>query len=318
MNRTPLHCSVCTPEQLKSLTSNLATSLAFRFLHPADEPDRENAFDGLVALCWKAKGNLYIPARVWERLPSIARAGEDSPGEVRYGGTLYACTREFIEDFVLEYFARYHGASEEQILDAALHDRFRYIGRRLYSRMIDEIQKRSANHEPVPNRFIPDADGNEVVVAGDRPESVSVTPDYVSMLADAPGRTNFSTPLEFIRAREPSLTDALGGKNYAVLEAQAEAFPAAFEGTDQAAKSALTRAIARRRAVSLVQARADKRQLLAEVSEEMRRGNCDLNDLHTFLARGDDEHTLRQDYISGDGRRRRSIRMRIILPREHK
>jgi hypothetical protein len=299
--------------------------LAFRFLHPADEQDRENAFDGLVALCWKAKGNLYIPARVWERLPSIARAGEDSPGEVRYGGTLYACTREFIEDFVLEYLERYHGASEEQILDAALANKFRYIGRRLYSRMIDEIRRRKAlkNQEPVPSRFIPDADGNEVVVAAVRPspsaawtpESVSITPDYVSMLADAPGRTNFSTPLEFIRAREPSLTDALGGKNYAVLLAQAEVFPAAFEGSDQAAKSALTRAIARRRAVSEVQARTDKRELLARVSEEMREGNASLNDLHAFLARGDDEHTLRQEYISGDGRRRRSIRMRIELHR---
>jgi len=315
MNRIPPHCSVCTPEQLKLLMSDLATLLAFRFLRPADEQDRDDAFDGLVALCWRAKGNLAIFARVWERLPSIARAagdwdgdserlpsiamatgewdgdGSDTGGKLRLGRTPYACTREFIEDFVLEYFAPYHGQSEAQILDAALRDKFRYIGHRLKGRMTDEIRRRAAlkNQEPVPSRF---AD-----VLENDPESVGVFPDYQNYssstrsstlsAATEPRYTNSSTPLDFIRAREPSLTDALGRRSYQVLEAQAEAFPGAFQGTEQAAKSALTRAIARRRAVSEVQARADKRQLLAEVSAEMRRGNRDLNDLHGFLARGD-------------------------------
>lgn len=278
-------CDVCTPDQIKRLTSNVATTLAFRYLHPADEHDRENAFDGLVALCWKARGNLCL-------LPTWSEQAQ--------GKTWLTCTHEFVEDFVLDYFERYQGQTEEQILAAALNDRFRYLGRRLWSRLRDEIGRRTAlkNREPWRESLA-------------NAKHVSVEPDYQEMY-----HSKGSNPLEFVKARETSLKDSLGEKNYEVLIAAAETYPQAFEGTDQQSKSALTRAIQRRRSVSEQQARADKRDLTLKVSEEMRRGNPALNDVHELLARGDDDHTLRENFVSPDGRRKRSIRMRIEFSRK--
>ncbi len=282
-NALGVTCRACTPEQLKTLTSNVATTLAFRFLRPADDRDREDAFDGLVALCLKARRNLCI-------LPTWSEEAQ--------GKTWFGRTHEFIEDFVLAFFNRYKGQTEEQILLAALNNKFRYIGHKLQGAMVDEIRRRTAlkNQEPWHAKL-------------DSASEVSAALDYQGMQS-----SNVRTPLEFLKKREASLTEALGTRHYEVMTAAAESFPQAFTGTDQESKSALTRAIQRRRGVSEQQARADKRELLTQVSEEMQSGNRDLNDLHEFLARGDDEHTLRESYVSRDGRRKRSIRLRIELP----
>jgi hypothetical protein len=69
----------------------------------------------------------------------------------------------------------------------------------------------------------------------------------------------------------------------------------------------LTRAIERKRNVSEQAARGNKRDLAAKVSGQLQHGNRDLNDLHRLIAQGEDENTLRQEFISGDGRRKRAI-----------
>jgi len=134
-NALGVTCRACTSEQLKTLASNVATTLAFRFLRPADEGDREDAFDGLLALCWKARSNLCI-------LPTWSEKAQ--------GKTVWTCTHEFIEDKVLDFLSRYDGQAEEQILSAALRNKFRYIGHKLHGAMVDEIRRRTAikNQEP--------------------------------------------------------------------------------------------------------------------------------------------------------------------------
>src|SRR6266481_5683446 len=144
-NAVGVTCRACTPEQLKTLTSNVATTLAFRFLHPADDRDRDNAFDGLVALCWKARGNLCI-------FPTWSEKAQ--------GQTVLTSTHEFIEDFVFNYFARYQGQTQQTVLSAALQDKFRYIGHKLQGAMVDEIRRRTAlkNKEP----YLTSLDGQDL------------------------------------------------------------------------------------------------------------------------------------------------------------
>jgi hypothetical protein len=130
-------CCDASPEQIKQLNSNVATTLALRFLVPCDEKDREDAFEGLVALCSRARGDLCI-------FPTWSEQAQ--------GKTWRECTREFIEDFVLVYFDRYKDQSAPQILAAALDGKFRYVGRRLWSRMRDEISRRTALKNQEPHR----------------------------------------------------------------------------------------------------------------------------------------------------------------------
>src|SRR5260370_10595235 len=108
-----------------------------------------------------------------------------------------------------------------------------------------------------------------------------------------------------------SVKTSLGKTENEALEAIAEEFTQAFEGTDQQTKSALTRAIERKRRVSEQSARQNKRDLSARVSERMRQGDHVLNDLHKLVAHGEDENTLRQEFISRNGRRKRSLQFRI-------
>lgn len=188
-----LACSVCTPEQLKSLNSNVATTLAFRYLRPVDEHDREDAFHGLIALCLKARGDLCV----WPT--GIERAK---------GETVMDRTREFVEDFVLAYFKRYEGQTEQQILAAALGSKFRYIGHAVKGKMVDEIRRRTAvkNQEPY-------CESLEGLLQDQDAEGISVAPDYQ-------GATGSSAPLDFVKARKLGVT-AVGEKNYEVLEAAA-------------------------------------------------------------------------------------------------
>jgi hypothetical protein len=280
----------------RRIDSNVATSLAVRYLLSGSNSDREDAFDKLVALCWKAKKNLSL-------FPT--------PSERRQGCTEYSLTREFIQDRVLEELAAYDGKPEDAVLRAALEDKFRYIGRRLHSRLTDEIRKRSAPENQEPRQVWLDG-----LLEKRRAANLLPTTDCNSTLSDAtrPRFTNCSTPLEFVRARKDSLTTSLGKTGYEALEAITEEFPQAFEGTDQRAKSDLTRAIEHKRGVSEQAARGNKRDLVAKVSEQMQHGNRDLNDLHKLIANGEDENTLRQEFISGNGRRKRCLQFRIEFP----
>lgn len=90
------------------------------------DPD---AFDHLVAICWKAKKNLYI-------------AGES--------GMLLEATQEWIQDFVLDFLAPYLNATPQAVRQAAEEGKFRYIGRRCYLKMIDEIRTRTAKKNQPP------------------------------------------------------------------------------------------------------------------------------------------------------------------------
>jgi hypothetical protein len=177
----------------RRIQSNVATRLAVKYLLPsASQSDREDAFNGLVGLGWQAKKNLSL-------FPT--------PSEKRQGCTEYSLTREFIQDRMLEELAAFDGKPENVVLRAALEDKFRYLGRRLHSRLTDEIRRRSAPKNQEPKQIWLDG-----LLEKRRSGNVLPTTDCDSTLSDAtrPRFTNCSTPLDFVRARKDSLTTSLG------------------------------------------------------------------------------------------------------------
>jgi hypothetical protein len=306
----------------RRIQSNTATSLAVRYLLSTSEEDKADAFDGLVALCWKAKGNLFIGR---------------TPSELAQGMTAHECTREFIVNFVLEYLKAHVGKPQPAIYAAALTDKFQYIGAACRNGMIDAIRKRTApkNAEPqqwslddiVADVVAADDGGNEPITHGD--SYFSTAPGLGCSLNTADttyhkvttAQPNFTTGprhdsadlyLTFIEFHKPKLTAALGESGYEVLLAYFDVYPHGLTGTNQAAKSAVTQAIARRRKVSERQAQKDKRQFHDRVADAMSKGNPDVSELYRLIGYGEDDDTLTTEVITDEGRKR-SIRFSIPL-----
>lgn len=272
-------------EVTRRLKSNQATRLAVRYLLGSGE-NREDAFDGLVGLCWKAKGNLYVGPTYGER---------------RLGRRILDCTREFIQEFVLDYFRPYDGLDVIEILEAALNEKFRFIGHRSQGRMIDEIRRRTAAKNVEPER--------------EPLENFDLLPSQTAgKVENLPngGRDERRAYLSFLEPRKEKLTERLGETSYEVLLSHLDVFPEAYEGNDQSLESAITEAIQKRRQVSPQQARTDKRRFRETVNAEIRTNNQELLDFRVRLSIGDDDHTLRNEWITGRGRKS-STRFRILL-----
>jgi hypothetical protein len=108
----------------RRLTETKSTALAFRFLVPRNPPrnpeDAEDAFNGLIGVCFQAKGKLYV----------------SNPD----GDSLEA-TREFIAIHLCRLLNPYRFKTVSEILRAALSNEFRYIPRIIRLRLIDRIRK---------------------------------------------------------------------------------------------------------------------------------------------------------------------------------
>lgn len=277
----------------RRIKGNKATHLAVRYLLGGLK-EREDAFDGLVALCWVAKKNLRI---------------YPTENEIAQGMTEYRCTREFIQDFVLDFLDPFWRKTEIEVLYAALTDKFRYIGHRVRSRMVSEIIRREAPKNQEPKRWrVEDMDS----VSLDLPPGAECTTSSLNPGNVVPTHHSASTYAAFLEPRKESLTNTLGDKGYEVLMSHLDIFPDGYEGTDQRTKSALTQAIARRRQVSEQQARADKRQFQESVEAAKRAGNPEVTDFYLLLSRGDDDNTLRIEWVNHKGRKG-SVRLHVPL-----
>jgi len=111
---------------------NKVNTLAFRYLWPTDAADEDDAWEGLLGCCWRAKGNLYI-----------------MPAE---NGSVLIETRGFIEDELADYLSRFKRMAKRKIATMALADEFRYVARTIRNRMADHVRKvyRAAKVKPEP------------------------------------------------------------------------------------------------------------------------------------------------------------------------
>lgn len=206
------------------------TLLAYRYLSPRNDEDREDAHGGLVGCSFRAVGKLYAPTN------SHSGSGRSE----RYESTL-----PFIEKVLEKFFAPYKALQPEEILIAALSGKFRYIGNHVRHRLIDYIRRFKA----VERRLVKRKERRELLATRTTTQRAKETYRPIPRLFDI-----------FID-KEERYKPQLGDKNWETLlllkdaaEKESPRHPRDFKGKS-------TRMIAERRKVSLRQARADKKQL---------------------------------------------------------
>jgi cell division protein FtsB len=215
-----------------------AVFLAVQYLTSGNEAVKKRAFEGLTALCWAAKGALWLPPEsagnpcLPNKLASI-----DESYKLRY-----VRTWKFIQCELLERLEPLRGNGEAVILTAALSGKFRYLPRQIKYRIIDRIRRWYRYDGDIP------ADGSGD--AKSQHEGAQCTAGEM--------RTWFE------RAKG-GLSGALGQPSIDVISVLVSLYPDGFGRTLSEAKGRTTEAIAKRRGVSVQQARADKRSALDRI-----------------------------------------------------
>src|SRR5580698_121241 len=105
-----------------------ATDAALQYLLTGDA----DAWDHLIAILIKAKGNLFLP----------------EPGL-----PLLTATRRFLERWLAEKFAPYRAISAETICAAGYHGEFRYLGKHATNALIDELRRHYASQDALDQRL---------------------------------------------------------------------------------------------------------------------------------------------------------------------
>jgi hypothetical protein len=123
--------------------------LMFRYLCPQEVEDREDAWEGLVACCWKAKGNCYA-------LPQYAEG-------------FHAATHNFLEAALGKITAGYRRQSYKRIADLALDGKLRWAARTVRNMLVDQIRKTCAR--------------NRCAEASEEKIDQSIIPQYAKFLA---------------------------------------------------------------------------------------------------------------------------------------
>jgi hypothetical protein len=98
---------------------NTVNLLAFRYLWPLNATDKDDAWSGLVACCWRAKGNLFL----WEH------------------GDRLGTTQKFIEDALRARLSSYRKLDKQVIARIALNAEFRWTARLVRNALADHVRK---------------------------------------------------------------------------------------------------------------------------------------------------------------------------------
>lgn len=230
---------------------NKSTQAAVAFLLT----NEHKYFKDLIRSCLNATRDLYLRSRVqsnWEE------------------------KREFIQDCLHDFFAKYGGATEKEVLAAAERGEFQFIPNFVHSRMLDEIRNRrtqkrqptvldSTTHErhslPLYSMDveITNSEGDFVHTFSDNVASDSAA-HFVQMRngSNFPGRVIPVWARETAQQRATELEEVLGAAGVTVLLAVLHALE---ERTDP------TQAVAAARNVTGRQARRDVKRLVARVRE---------------------------------------------------
>jgi hypothetical protein len=262
---------------------NKSTQLALRFLL-GDGPDRDDAFKGLIKLCFAA---LNSPKKVrihpgqWDirgtksaAIPEDldAYVGEEVKRKLWESG-VEELTRDFIVEFLLNFFAPYHGLEQREIEALALQDKFKHIGHLCRLRVIDESVKRKTKKHAGPlrdslNFKIGDEDSDYEDRESESGDLLSTKTDgYVGSSLDPdegigvvvrtntqPQFDNASPILQVVRQHEKEIKADLGQEGYEDLLVLIEA----QYSNPGSSKGSITKAIAANAKVKERQARARK------------------------------------------------------------
>jgi len=118
---------------------NTVNLLVFRFLWPLDKADKDDAWEGLAACCWRAKGNLLIPRRMDGR----------------------KTTEQAIWDSLAQRLALHRKSGKRIIAQLALGNGFRWTARLVRNDLADYMRalfrgQRRRGRPPIPPAPQPD------------------------------------------------------------------------------------------------------------------------------------------------------------------
>lgn len=212
-----------------------------------------DAFDHLVAICFRAKRNLFIAER---------------------GKTLVDSTRNWIETFLLEFLFPYQHATPAEIAEAAERGAFQHIARLCRLRMLDEVRKRTALKRKEP----PTLSLNQPLATDEDGQPLTLS-DVVEDCGGSP--LGHRAPLEenevalTLWQNREDLARLLGQKLLVTLKA---VLCAHLNGEEP------TKAVARRRQVCERQARRDTAALREILQSALKDGNAAARNLYELLA----------------------------------
>jgi hypothetical protein len=228
----------------------------------------EDAFDHLVAICFKAKGNLFIPP---DRYDLLSEEPDD---------TLFLSTRRWIQEFLLERLAPYQYATAPEIEDAARRDIFRYLGRTCRLAIIDEVRRRTTKKQAdlrasgriLSSNYETDYREDEFAdFIGQEPEDAMRSP-----LGKRPSLTELELASVLSENRR-EFERLLGHKLFTTLKVEICSY---LDGG-----KAATQAVAQRLKVKNRQARAYRARLRRTLGTAVRSGNRAACRLHELLVK---------------------------------
>ena len=242
-----------------------------------------DAFDHLVAICYKAIRPYFLPE-------------QDGIG-----------TREWIQDWLVGFLASYRRKTRAELIAAADDGEFRYIGRLCRLRLFDAIKSATARKNFVPVHVSlskpvgRDEDGNEQTLV-DR--IGTARQDAPSSLA---ARNSFEDGLQRIVNAVRAITanrNALAKLD--LLDGLRETLQATLVNVDEAETfrqfySRVVLSVAGMRKVSLQAARAYLRKMKTTIAREMKAGNPAVRAIYLEL------ETERPDYVASPGSHRTQL-----------
>jgi len=130
-----------------------ATKAVLRYLEAS--ADKDDAFDHLVAICMRAVRPYFLADRRGELtvvgIPQFDNVtGERTGRDVREEGTANATTREWVQEWLLTFLARYRGRPQDELLAAADNDEFKYLGRNCQLRLRKILKAEDTRNNPRP------------------------------------------------------------------------------------------------------------------------------------------------------------------------
>lgn len=120
-----------------------ATKAVLRYLEAS--ADQDDAFDHLVGICMRAVRPYFLADRhgsmTVEGVPQFDNVSGGRTGrDVREEGTALAATREWVQEWLLTFLARYRGRSHDELTAAADNDEFKHLGRQCQLRLLDKLK----------------------------------------------------------------------------------------------------------------------------------------------------------------------------------
>lgn len=256
--------------------SNKATVAAVTYLttpeipHGISSPGNKitckhcDAFDHLVAICWRAKGNLYVAPRKEDKELGIG---------------LVEATRHWIQEWLVEFLAPYGKQAVSEIVAAANRGEFRYVGRKCKLALIDYLRNKGREPKAVifslDKPLAVDEYGGEFTLQDSTETATEPGVAYQSAL----GRRHVDPAevMAIVQLRRDELRKLLGQRLLEILEIVIAAFPENLDRAD------LVERIATRQGIGTRQAQASKRQLAKIMNEARVAGNRAADHLYRFL-----------------------------------